>query len=329
MKKIAFDVMGNDNGVQEGVKAVLEFVKTNLDYIFILVGDKKEIKKITQVTERIKIVDCPKIIDSKKGIKFAMSDNNSMTTAINLVKDKKADVVVSQGDSGMYISLSTLLLKRIDGIKRPAFMSIFPTIYKNKKFIMMDIGANLMTTSQMLEQWAILGNVFSKEVLKINNPKIGIVNIGTEDKKGNEFQINANINLKNNKDINYIGFIETRDLLNAIVDVAIIDGYGGNLVLKTIEGTALSLFQMIKKELNSKLIYKVGGLMSKKAFRNIKDVLDHRNVGAAWLFGLNHFAIKVHGGSDKKTYLSAFDQIVNAIENDSINKVKKVFNGTN
>lgn len=327
MKKIAFDVMGNDNGVRAGVEAALDFVEKNLDYIVILVGDRKKISKITLETERIQIIDVDKTVDVKAGARAARSGDNSMAVAINLVKEGKADAVMSSGDSGIYLSMATLQLKRMDGIKRPAFMPVFPTIINGKKFVMMDVGANLVSTSEMLEQWAYLGASFSTSVLSIKKPRVGIVNIGTEDKKGNDFQVEANEILKAKKDINYIGFVEPRELLNSAVDVAIIDGYGGNLVLKTMEGTVLSLLKLIKKELTSKTKYKIGALISKGAFKNVKENLDYRNVGAAWIIGLNGLAIKAHGGSDRKAYSGAFNQISNALDNNALTKLKKANNG--
>lgn len=327
MKKIAFDVMGNDNGIRAGVEAALEFVKKNLDYIFILVGDKNKISKITMETERIKIIDIKKEVDKKVGARAGRSGDNSMAVAINLVKNGKADAVISSGDSGTYLSMATLSLKRMTGIKRPAFMPVFPTIIKGQRFIMMDVGANLITTSEMLEQWANLGSIFSNLVLNIKKPRVGVINIGTEDSKGNDFQIEANKNLLKNKNINYVGFVEPRELLKGVVDVAVVDGYGGNLILKTMEGTIISLLTLIKQEIKSKLKYKIGAKLSRGAFTNVKKSLDYRNVGSAWLFGLNSLAIKAHGGADKKSYLGAFSQIVEALEKNAIEKIKKALNG--
>ena len=323
MKRIAFDVMGNDNGVRAGVEAALDFVEKNLDFVVTLVGNKAQINKITVETERIKIIDVKKEVNAEDGARAARNGDNSMSVAINLVKEGKADAVMSSGDSGVYLSMATLTLRRMEGVKRPAFMPVFPTIVAGKKFVMMDVGANLVTTPEMIEQWAILGHKFSKNVLNISKPRVGVVNIGTEDGKGNEFQIEANKILKNRNDINYVGFVEPRELLNSVVDVAIVDGYGGNLILKTMEGTVLSLLKLIKKELTSKTKYKMGALLAKGAFKNIKETLDYRNVGAAWIMGLNGLAIKTHGGSDKKAYLGAFSQLAEALNNNALEKIKE------
>ena len=225
MKKIAFDVMGNDNGVEHGVKAVVAFVKENIGFKFILVGDKEKIIEFTDENENIEIIDVKKEVDKKAGARSARDSETSMSVAVNLVKLKKADAVISSGDSGIYLSITTLQLRRLPGVQRPAFMPVFPTVIKGNKFVMMDVGANIETSSQMLVQWAILGTAFSKTVLKIENPRVGIVNIGTEENKGKDFHSEANEALKKIENINYVGFIEPRELLNSIVDVAIVDGY--------------------------------------------------------------------------------------------------------
>lgn len=168
-----------------------------------------------------------------------------------------------------------------------------------------------------------MGNAFSKAVLGVQSPKVGLLNVGTEDEKGFESVREAHQNLKKNKDINYVGFIESRELLKAPVDVAIIDGYGGNLVLKTMEGTALAMLSLIKQSLTSKFIYKIGALIAKGGFVAVKETLDYRNVGAAWVIGLNGLALKVHGGSDKKAYLGAFGQLKEALDKNALEEFKK------
>jgi glycerol-3-phosphate acyltransferase PlsX len=152
LKKIAFDVMGNDNGIVPCINAVLNFLKINNDYFFYLVGKKQKILKYIKENKFIKIIDAKEIKDKNISPRTLKNSNFSMTMAIKLVKEKKADIVISSGDSGLYLSLTTLILNRINGVKRSAFMPIFPTIQKNKKFIMMDVGANILTTKEMIVQ---------------------------------------------------------------------------------------------------------------------------------------------------------------------------------
>ncbi|MCK5945892.1 MAG: phosphate acyltransferase PlsX [Mycoplasmataceae bacterium] len=324
MKTIAFDMMGNDNGVRAGVEAVNEFVSKNINYNFILIGNIKEINKFTKESDRITMIDA-KEINIKKGALAARKESNSMSIAINLVNEGKVDAVLSSGDSGSFLTLTTLILKRIKGVKRPAFMPVVPTVIKGQKFVLMDVGANLETSSEMLVQWSKLGQAFAKANLKITKPRVGIVNIGTEDKKGFPFHQEAAAILKKDKKVNYVGFVESRDLLEGVVDVAIVDGYAGNMILKSFEGSVLSLLRLLKSKLMSKTKYKLGALMAKGAFNDVKEQLDYRNVGAAWVMGLNGLAIKTHGSSDKKSYLGAFNQISLAIENNALDAVKKEF----
>ncbi len=322
MKTIAFDVMGNDKGVMSAVKAANKFVKSRKDYSFILVGNKKEIDQHLVPSERITIVDVKGVVDKKAGVRAARKADNSMAVAINLVKDNKADAVLSSGDSGVYLAMATLLLKRMPGVKRPAFMPIGPKI-DGSKFIILDVGANLQTTSEMLVQWAKLGNVFSKVVLGVKKPNIAIVNNGTEDNKGTDVNQAANKILKANKKLNYIGFREPNTLLVGDVDVAVVGGFEGNLILKTLEGTILSLLKVIKTSLKSRLLYKVGALLSKGAYKDVKKKLDLRNSGAAWVIGLNALAIKAHGGADELSYAGAFRIISEGLDNNMMEQFKK------
>ncbi len=322
MKSIAFDVMGNDNGPQAAVAASINFVSKNPEFKIFLVGDKDQIGEVKE-SENIEIIDVKKSVNPSKGLLAARDANTSMAVAIKMVKEKKADAIISSGDSGTFLSISVLQLKRIKGVSRPAFMPIVPTIKGSNKTLLLDVGANLVTTSTMLCQWAHIGSIYASEVFGIKNPRVGIVNIGSEDKKGYDFHQEANKELKSSK-LNYKGFIESRYLLNSVVDVAVIDGYAGNMVLKTMEGTSLSLFKILKEELTSSLKNKIGALISKGAFKNVKKRLDYRNVGAAIIIGLNGIAIKTHGNSDQMAYNGALNQIKLAINNDVINKIKGV-----
>ena len=322
MKTIAFDVMGNDLGVKPAVQAALEFCKTHLDYYFILVGNRNQIKKYTKETAKIKIIHTTEVIDKYDDILAARRKNSSMVLAINLVRDKKADVVISAGSSKHYISLATIILGRLPQIKRPAFLSIVPTEIPNRKFILLDVGANTKVTSDMLVEWAKLGSVFSEEILHIIKPRVALNNIGVEKDKGFDFQIDAHKALQKQRKINYVGFIEPRDILKGNVDVVVADGYSGNLVLKSLEGAFTSLFSILKKEFTKNFSRKMGAMLLKPAFKDIKKNLDYRNSGFAWVIGVNYFALKIHGSSDKKACFSALTQIYSALENDAFNKIK-------
>lgn len=326
MKTIIFDVMGNDNGVEAGVTAANHFVKQNIDYKILLVGDKKQILKYTVETEKIEIYDNPLVVDKNSGdLLSSYKEENSMNTALKLLKENRGQAVLSSGDSGKYLSSATMIIKRLPNVGRPAFMSIIPTIIENKKFLLLDEGANLNVTSDYLIQWSKLAAIFSNAILKVKKPAVGIVNIGTEDNKGFKYHQEANeylIKTKSNN-FNYCGFIESRDLLDGKVDIAIADGYAGNMILKSLEGAVLSLTKLIKFKITKNIWRKIGAIILKKSFNEVKEHLDYRNVGAAWIIGLNGIIIKAHGGSDYKAYLGALNQIKLGIESNAISKLRQ------
>lgn len=329
MYRIAFDVNGNDNGVSAAVSASVQFLKDNDDYEIILVGDESsinvELKKIEGIPDSLRIVNNPNLPSDVKNIHKSLRENTSMNTAIDLVVDGKADAVISSGDSGTYLACATFKLKRLQGVSRSAFMPLMPTVV-GRKFLLLDVGANIECKSEYLVEWAKIANVYARTLLNIVNPRVSLINIGTEDYKGLEIVKEASQLLKNNKFINYIGYTEPRYLLDGVTDVAVIDGYGGNLVLKSLEGAILSFKNLLKDKIMAKPIRKFGYLFLKGAFKDVAETLDYRNVGAAWLIGLNGLSIKCHGNSDTKAYLGALNQIKLVIKNNVIEAIKKELN---
>ncbi|WP_027120339.1 phosphate acyltransferase PlsX [Mycoplasmopsis lipofaciens] len=333
MFKIAFDIIGNDNGIEAALAASLSFIKENENYEIILVGPKTEIEqyynsKKIEIPKRISIVDNSTNFTDVKNIRQSLHEKTSMMTAIDLVINNEAHAVLSSGDSGMYLAASTFKFKRLKNVSRAAFMPLMPTIV-GRKFLLLDVGANLETKTEYLVEWAKIANSFAKVFLKTDTPRIALLNIGVEDYKGLEITRNADSILKQNKNINYIGFKETRDLLEGICDVAVIDGYGGNLVLKSYEGAVLSFKKLIKSQIMKKTIRKIGYLFLKNAFNDVSKIMDYRNVGAAWIAGVDGIAIKSHGSSDQKAYMGALEQIKIALENNILNQVKKDLEGEN
>ncbi|MBT1389455.1 phosphate acyltransferase PlsX [Mycoplasma bovis] len=329
MYRIAFDVNGNDNGVSAAVSASVQFLKDNDDYEIILVGDESsinvELKKIEGIPDSLRIVNNPNLPSDVKNIHKSLRENTSMNTAIDLVVDRKADAVISSGDSGTYLACATFKLKRLQGVSRSAFMPLMPTVV-GRKFLLLDVGANIECKSEYLVEWAKIANVYARTLLNIVNPRVSLINIGTEDYKGLEIVKEASQLLKDNKFINYIGYTEPRYLLDGATDVAVIDGYGGNLVLKSLEGAILSFKNLLKDKIMAKPIRKFGYLFLKGAFKDVAETLDYRNVGAAWLIGLNGLSIKCHGNSDTKAYLGALNQIKLVIKNNVLEAIKKELN---
>ncbi|MCC3161004.1 MAG: phosphate acyltransferase PlsX [Mollicutes bacterium PWAP] len=306
MKTIALDLMGGDKGPNEFLSAISIFLKENENIKVIAIGDKNEIE-VSIKNDRFKFIHTDIQIDKNNSIRKELKKESSMKMAISLVKDKKADIVISSGDSGMYISLMTLILKRQEGVSRPAFAVMLPTFFENKKVLFMDVGANLEVRSNFLTEWASIGSNFYNKTFGTKKPKVAVLNIGTENSKGFDFHKEANDYLKNNfnDSFEYVGFIESREILKGEIDVVVTDGYAGNMVLKTVEGTSNILLQMIQNKLKNKFMWKVGGAITKGAYDSLSRDFDYRSVGAAWVIGVNGLGLKAHGNSDLKSYLSA------------------------
>lgn len=325
MKKIIFDALGNDNGIKASLEASKAFLEQNQDFQIQLIADKKEVETFAIKHENLIIIDNSVSVDKTKSPKENYKAKNSMNQGIDMLKNNEAQAFLSSGDSASLLFSSSIRLKKFSGIERAAFMPILPTIKKNKKALLLDVGANLNIKAEHLIQWAKFTNVFAQQILDIENPRISILNIGTEDNKGFDFHIEANKQLKEISDLNYIGFLEPREILENKADIILSDGYAGNVALKTIEGTVLSFLKLIKTNLTKTLLRKILATMLRPAFNDIKEYFDYRNVGSAWVIGLNGIIIKTHGSSDKKAYLGALNQIKTFINKNALEKLAKVF----
>ncbi|MBN3534356.1 phosphate acyltransferase PlsX [Mycoplasma procyoni] len=325
MKKIAFDLMGNDNGVKPGVESALLFIQKNPDYKIFLVGNEQEIKQyLTQDSEQIEIINVEKVVEKNEtNIRALARETTSMSVTMDLLLENKVDAILSSGDSASYLSLSTLKLKRLENVSRPAFMPMIPTAKDDKFFLLLDSGANLEVKPEYFEQWGIIASIFYKHLFKYDNPSVGLINIGTEDYKGFDYHKEANVLLKQNSKINYKGFIEPRDILKGDIEIALADGYAGNITLKSLEGTVLTFSRFLKEKITSSFFRKIAALMLKKAFKEVKEKFDYRNVGAAWVIGVNGVVLKAHGSSDTKAYTGALNQIKIAVESNVLAEVKE------
>ncbi|MDE7075534.1 MAG: phosphate acyltransferase PlsX [Malacoplasma sp.] len=300
------DVMGYENDISESIKACRDFCKKNNDVKIILVGDETKIKMhlksndnftIHHASEEILMTDDPLTIRNKK--------NSSMYQAIELVKLNKADGVLSAGNTSCFVFLSYIILGKIKGISKIGFMPFMPT-RKGNGVNFIDVGANKECDALDLVSFAKMGKIYIEKVRQIKNPKIGILNIGTEENKGLNYHIEANKLLKNEKNINYIGFIESRELLEGNnVDLIVSDGFVGNITLKALEGTfktvAKSLLDTRKKPLFGWLWF----LLSLPNLLKIKKKFDYKNNAGAIVIGLNKIAVKTHGSADYKQFYSS------------------------
>ncbi len=303
--------MGGDFGPDVTIPASLDCLKKNPHLHLILVGDKAVLQplldqamrdyagrlSIQHASERVEMHDSPaKVLRNKK--------DSSMRVAINLVKDGVADACVSAGNTGALMATARFVLKLIPGVDRPAIMSTVPSIYGHNHVL--DLGANVDCTAEHLFQFGVMGSELVKVIENIDNPKVGLLNIGEEDIKGNE-QVKAAAKLLEQSDLNYIGFVEG-DSLNAgttEVDLIIADGFVGNIALKTMEGAATMISKKLKEAFNKNLLTKMAAAIAYPVLKDFKKHIDPRLYNGASFLGLRGVVVKSHGGADVLAFSTA------------------------
>ena len=329
MKKIvlAIDIMGGDFGPKTTIEGVALASEAYPNVKFVLFGDKKksenELKRIAllknyefiHTSESIRSTDQP--VNALRKLK-----KSSMRLGINSVKLNECDGLVSAGNTGALMAISKFVLKTIKAIDRPAIAALMPTM--KGQTVILDLGANVECSSENLVQFAIMGDMFSRSVLGIKNPKLGLLNVGSEQIKGNTVVKKTFDDLKKmNSKINFFGFVEGNDINKGIVDVIVTDGFSGNIALKTAEGVAELIFTFLKNAYASSLISKLGYLLSKPAINRFKTRIDPRKYNGAVLLGLNGIVVKSHGGTDAFGFSNAIGVAVSLIENSYIDEIKK------
>lgn len=328
MIKIAFDAMGGDLGYQEMVKGAVMAGGKELEVI--LVGDeallKDELSK-HESTSHISIVHASQLIamDEEPASAYKEKRDASITVATKLVKDGLADAVISAGSTGAQMTAGIFVLGRIKNIKRPAIATYYPTANGIK--ILLDAGATPDCDKENLLQFAQMASIFGKSFLKMKNPSVGLLNIGSEDKKGSILYKDTFKLLKEDATLNFYGNIEGRDVPKGKVDIVVCDGFVGNIVLKLMEGLSSILINQIKENLMKKTIYKIGALLSKGAFKEIKAQLDYTEYGGAPLLGLKGISMISHGSSDAKTMMNAIYAAKRAVESNFNEEMIKYFEG--
>ncbi len=320
--KIAIDAMGGDHAPEQIVKGVNEAVNAFPDLEFTLVGNEEEIKKYLVSSEKVSIIHTEEVIEATDEPVRAVRRKKtaSMVLMANEVKEGRADACISAGNTGALMASGLFVVGRIDGIDRPALSPTLPTT-DGQGFVFLDVGANADARPEHLLQFAIMGSVYAEKVRKINQPRVGLLNVGTEEKKGNDLTKHA-FTLLQDAPINFVGNVEARDLLEGVADVVVTDGFSGNIALKSIEGTALAIFSMLKAELTSSLKTKLATGVIKPQLRNLKNKLDYSEYGGAGLFGLKAPVIKAHGSSDQNAILNAIRQAKDMVEKEVIQTIE-------
>ncbi|MCS7202271.1 MAG: phosphate acyltransferase PlsX [Dictyoglomus sp.] len=325
---IALDAMGGDFAPYEIIKGAVECAK-EFKIKTILVGKseqiKEELKKYDYPQDLIEIHHASQVIEMKEHPAFAVreKEDSSIVVSIKLLRDKKVDAVVSAGNTGAVMSSALLYLGRISGIKRPAIATIIPTL-SGKPSLLLDIGANVDCKKEYLEQFAIMGKVYMEEVFNILSPRIGLLNIGEEEGKGNILSQETYALLKSNPLLNFVGNVEGKDLFNSLADVIVCDGFVGNVCIKTAEGVADALFTLLSSELKSSLWSKILAGMLIPKFRNVKKKLDYSEYGGAPLLGVNGIVIISHGRSKAKAIKNAI-KLAQQVKNQNL--VEKIKSG--
>jgi len=323
--KIVLDCMGNDNGPEVMVEGAKQAMSINDDLNIIFVGNKEKIDKLLKDSykDRITVINATEeITNNESPVKAIRTKKDaSLVKGMNLLKEGKGDAIISAGSTGALLAGAVFIVGRLKGIQRAALTTVYPT--KSKPSLLLDIGANVDCKPEFLEQFAIMGSVYADKILNRKNPKIGLANIGAEAKKGNSLVKEAYDKLIDLDNINFIGNIEVRDLMKGEVDVIVCDGFVGNVILKTTEGTALTIFDLLKETFLSKTIYKIGALLLKSGLKTFKRKFDYSEYGAAPLLGVKAPVFKAHGSSNSKSIKNAILCAVDYLNKDIINTIQK------
>ncbi len=328
--KIVLDVFGGDNAPEEIVKGAVEALKNNEGFSMVLVGKKEEIESLLNKYEyagnRVEIVDARDVItnDDVPTEAIRRKKDSSLVASFRVLNtDPDCVALISAGSSGAVLTGGMLLVKRIKGVTRAALAPMLPTV-KGGSVVLVDCGANADCKPQMLVQFAHFGRAMASAYMGIQNPKIGLLSNGTEDKKGNALNTEAFPLLKEEKGLNFVGNMEARELLSGDYDVVVADGFSGNIALKGCEGTALSFLTILKNAImEGGLRAKLGYLLLKPVFKVVKKTLDYNEQGGAVLVGLQKIVIKAHGSSKAKSISAAIMQAVTLHQKGIIEEVTK------
>lgn len=321
---LSIDAMGGDNAPHMVIEGMQEVLKKHPDLHFLLFGDESQLTDILDQYPKAKaaceVRHTPDVITNEAKVAHALraGRNSSMRLAINAVGNGEAAGVISAGNTGALMAMAKFVLKTLPGIDRPAIATYFPTLRGDS--VMLDLGANVECDADNLVQFAVMGEVFARTGLKIENPSVGIINVGVEDLKGHQSVKDAAAILQTiDLPIKFHGFVEGDDIAKGTVDVVVTDGFTGNVALKTAEGTAKMFATFLKQGLKSSPLSMLGALLAKPALNRLRMKTDPRRYNGAMMLGLNGICVKSHGGTDGLGFANAIDVAVGLVSN-SINE---------
>lgn len=337
---IAVDAMGGDFGPDVTVPAAIAFFSKaqNAHHRIILVGLEDQLAPALKQyggqrlldSEQLSVQPASEVVsmDESPALALKRKKDSSMRVSINLVKESTAQAAVSAGNTGALMATARFVLKTIRGIDRPAITSTMPCLDQNQACHMLDLGANVDSTPEMLVQFAVMGSVLTEYVDKKASPRVALLNVGAEEIKGSE-KVKKASQLLSDSALNYVGYIEADDILDSSVDVIVCDGFEGNVALKASEGAAKMITNVLKEEFTRNSVTKLAGLLSKPVFKAMQARLDPRRHNGATLIGLNGIVIKSHGGTDQFGFLYAIEEACEQAKRDVIGhiseEVSKIF----
>jgi len=323
---LSLDVMSGDKDPEASINAALNLLELREDVRIFLVGDKDIIEKQTpgKTGNRLQILHAKEIVEMSDPpvVVLRQKKQSSMRLAIDLVKDGVAQACISSGNTGALMAISKYALKTIPSIDRPALMTSIPTIKDSTYFL--DLGANSSCTSEQLYQFALMGNVIAREIRGIDQPRIGLLNMGVEASKGNQV-IKEAAKLMNSSSMNFIGYVEGNNLVEDIADVVVCDGFTGNIALKTMEGSVRLVLRFLEDAFNSSAFNKLSSIVSKSALNQVKEKIDPRRYNGALLLGLNGVVVKSHGDSDSFGIHHALITAIEEVQKDIVSKLIGAF----
>jgi glycerol-3-phosphate acyltransferase PlsX len=325
--KVVLDAMGGDNAPEAPVAGAVDAVKARSDIKVYLVGQeavlREELGKYDYPGEQIEIVDAPEVIETAESPVEAIRNKkqSSIVVGMNMLKTKEADAFVSAGNSGAVMVGGLRIVGRIPGIKRSPLAPLIPT--ENGVSLLIDCGANVDARADHLVQFAQMGSIYMENVVGIKNPRVALVNIGAEDEKGNALVKETLPLLRECKDINFVGSIESREIPHGGADVIVCEAFTGNVILKLYEGLSATLIHVIKQGLMSTLRSKIGAALALPALKNTVKAFDASEYGGAPLLGLNGLVVKTHGSSKAGEIKNSIFQCVTFKEQDINGKIKE------
>ena len=314
MVKIIVDCFGGDHSPEANIDGAIAALRNFDDLYIILTGDEELLKaKLAERSypaDRVEIVHAPQVIDcnDRPTDAIRMKRDSSMMKGIMMLRDDDSVAgLVSAGSTGALVTGALVRVGRLAGVIRPAFCPVLPTMDGGVVGIC-DSGANVEVQPDMLRQFAVMGSIYMETVYGVKNPRVALLNVGVEAEKGDALRQETYKLLQETENLNFVGNMESRDLLSGKYDLVVCDGFSGNVLVKTTEGTALELLKKLKKSIFSRTIYKIGALFMKKMFADMKAFMDYQNYGGSVLIGTSKVVVKGHGSSKARAIEKCIEQ---------------------